>query len=239
MITIIRVTTAAETTNATVEPGSRRRARGGAARDGSSAGRDERHDASRSDGADADRSPGSFGRRTTMPADATPPPPSTAPRDANPDVTPFDRLGRFVVRRALVGRRRLGRPAPGRPPARAAGPGRAERRRLHPRRPRIGAREGAPRDGARRAAVGAGHRLQQPDARGRDARVRGRRGRRRSRDIADAPHVARVVSHLLAPRQVSADGHTAYDIVFLDLPPDDSPEALPDPARAAPRRARA
>jgi RND superfamily putative drug exporter len=42
-----------------------------------------------------------------------------------------------------------------------------------------------------------------------------------------APHVARVVSHLLAPRQVSADRHTAYDIVFLDLPPDDSPEALP------------
>ena len=42
-----------------------------------------------------------------------------------------------------------------------------------------------------------------------------------------APHVARVVSHLLAPSQVSADGHTAYDIVFLDLPPDDSPDALP------------
>ena len=32
---------------------------------------------------------------------------------------------------------------------------------------------------------------------------------------------------LLAPSQVSADGHTAYDIVFLDLPPDDSPQALP------------
>src|SRR4029077_3838104 len=47
------------------------------------------------------------------------------------------------------------------------------------------------------------------------------------RDIADAPHVARVVTHLLSPRQISADRHTAYDIVFLDLPPDDSPEALP------------
>ncbi|MFL5671285.1 MAG: MMPL family transporter, partial [Chloroflexota bacterium] len=47
------------------------------------------------------------------------------------------------------------------------------------------------------------------------------------RDIAAAPHVARVVSHTLAPSQVSADGHTAYDIVFLDLPPDDSPDALP------------
>ena len=46
-------------------------------------------------------------------------------------------------------------------------------------------------------------------------------------DIAGAPHVARVVPHLLSPRQISADRHTAYDIVFLDLPPDDSPEALP------------
>ncbi len=36
-----------------------------------------------------------------------------------------------------------------------------------------------------------------------------------------------MVSHLLAPRQVSTDGHTAYDIVFLDLPADDSPDALP------------
>ncbi len=47
------------------------------------------------------------------------------------------------------------------------------------------------------------------------------------RDIRGAPHVANVLSHLLQPRQVSADRHTAYDIVFLDLPPDDSPEALP------------
>ncbi len=47
------------------------------------------------------------------------------------------------------------------------------------------------------------------------------------RDVADAPHVARVVSHVLAPRQVSADRHTVYDIVFLDLPADDSPDALP------------
>jgi putative drug exporter of the RND superfamily len=46
-------------------------------------------------------------------------------------------------------------------------------------------------------------------------------------DVPTAPHVARVVSHLLSPRQVSADRHTAYDIVFLDLPPDDSPQALP------------
>ena len=47
------------------------------------------------------------------------------------------------------------------------------------------------------------------------------------RDIPSAPHVARVVSHSLSPRQVSADRHTAYDVVFLDLPPDDSPDALP------------
>jgi RND superfamily putative drug exporter len=46
-------------------------------------------------------------------------------------------------------------------------------------------------------------------------------------DVATAPHVARVVSHLLAPRQVSSDRHTAYDIVFLDLAADVSPEALP------------
>ena len=47
------------------------------------------------------------------------------------------------------------------------------------------------------------------------------------RDIPAAQHVARVISHLLQPRQVSADRHTAYDIVLLDLPPDDSPKALP------------
>jgi putative drug exporter of the RND superfamily len=47
------------------------------------------------------------------------------------------------------------------------------------------------------------------------------------RDIPSAPHVVRVISHLLQPRQISADGHTAYDIVLLDLPADDSPDALP------------
>src|SRR5262249_26330348 len=46
-------------------------------------------------------------------------------------------------------------------------------------------------------------------------------------DVPTAPHVARVVSHALAPAQVSADRHTAYDVVLLDLPPDDSPAALP------------
>ena len=47
------------------------------------------------------------------------------------------------------------------------------------------------------------------------------------RDVPSAQHVAGVVSHLLQPRQVSADRRTAYDIVFLDLPPDDSPDAVP------------
>jgi RND superfamily putative drug exporter len=47
------------------------------------------------------------------------------------------------------------------------------------------------------------------------------------RDVSTAPHVARVVSHVLSPSQVSGDRHTAYDIVFLDLSPDDSPDALP------------
>ena len=48
-----------------------------------------------------------------------------------------------------------------------------------------------------------------------------------TRDVARAPHVTRVLSHVLAPNQVSADARTAYDIVFLDLPPDDSPDAIP------------
>ncbi|MFL5681423.1 MAG: MMPL family transporter [Chloroflexota bacterium] len=46
-------------------------------------------------------------------------------------------------------------------------------------------------------------------------------------DLVDAPHVRGVVTHTLRPAQVSADGRTAYDILFLDLAPDDSPDALP------------
>ena len=46
-------------------------------------------------------------------------------------------------------------------------------------------------------------------------------------DIAGAPHVVDVLPHALAPRQVSEDRHTAYDLVFLDLPADDSPDAVP------------
>ncbi len=46
-------------------------------------------------------------------------------------------------------------------------------------------------------------------------------------DVPGAPHVASVVSHVLRPSQVSPDGHLAYDVVFLDLAPDDSPAAVP------------
>jgi len=46
-------------------------------------------------------------------------------------------------------------------------------------------------------------------------------------DVAGAPHVVGIASHALATNQVSPDGHTAYDVVFLDLPADDSPLALP------------
>ena len=45
--------------------------------------------------------------------------------------------------------------------------------------------------------------------------------------VPDAPYVVRILPHTLSPRQVSTDGHTAYDIVFLSIAPDDSPAALP------------
>ena len=45
--------------------------------------------------------------------------------------------------------------------------------------------------------------------------------------VPEAPYVARILPHTLSPRQVSADGHTAYDVVFLSIAPDDSPAALP------------
>ena len=46
-------------------------------------------------------------------------------------------------------------------------------------------------------------------------------------DVPKAPYVRTVVPHSLSSRQVSADGHTAFDLVLLDLPADDSPKALP------------
>ena len=45
--------------------------------------------------------------------------------------------------------------------------------------------------------------------------------------VRPAPHVSGILSHLLAPAQVSADRSVAYDVVLLDLPADLSPDALP------------
>jgi RND superfamily putative drug exporter len=46
-------------------------------------------------------------------------------------------------------------------------------------------------------------------------------------DVPKALYVRAVLSHVLSTRQVAADGHTAYDVVLLDLSADDSPKALP------------
>ena len=46
-------------------------------------------------------------------------------------------------------------------------------------------------------------------------------------DLPSAPYVRGLIPHSLSTRQVSVDGHTAYDIILLDLPADDSPRALP------------
>ncbi len=45
--------------------------------------------------------------------------------------------------------------------------------------------------------------------------------------VVAAPYVRQVQSHLMAPVQVSADRRVAYDVVLLDIAPDDSPAALP------------
>jgi putative drug exporter of the RND superfamily len=45
--------------------------------------------------------------------------------------------------------------------------------------------------------------------------------------VPEAQYVVRILPHTLSPRQVSLDRHTAYDIVFLSIAPDDSPAALP------------
>jgi RND superfamily putative drug exporter len=44
--------------------------------------------------------------------------------------------------------------------------------------------------------------------------------------VPQAEHVSGVLAHTLVPRQVSADRRTVYEVVTLDLAPDDSPEAL-------------
>ncbi len=45
-------------------------------------------------------------------------------------------------------------------------------------------------------------------------------------NVPRAAHVTGVLPHTLNPHQVSADGSVVYDVVSLDLPPDQSPEAL-------------
>ena len=50
--------------------------------------------------------------------------------------------------------------------------------------------------------------------------------------VPTAAHVAALIPHTLAERQVSADGKTVYEIVALDLAPDDSPLAL-EPVKEA------
>ena len=50
--------------------------------------------------------------------------------------------------------------------------------------------------------------------------------------VSEAPGVVRVLPHTLSPRQVSADGHTAYDIVFLDRPGRLAGGAARDPGQA-------
>src|SRR4051794_38979087 len=84
-----------------------------------------------------------------------------------------------AIRRAPrpLGRRRMGRPVAARTTARAAAARPVERRRIHPRRPRIGPGQGASRDGAWRATVRRRGRLLEPDPPGRHARVRVCRGR--------------------------------------------------------------
>ena len=146
----------------------------------------------------------------------------------------------WAIRRAprVVGGRGVGRAAARGDPVRAAGPGPAERRRVHPRRPRIGPGEDAARVGARRPAFGAGHRVQQPDAGGRHAGLRGRRGRR---DPRHPGRTARRPGRVAQP--VPAPG--------LGGPPHGVRRRVPrpatrrftrcaaDPARATPRGARA
>nr|MBA2569653.1 MMPL family transporter [Chloroflexota bacterium] len=52
--------------------------------------------------------------------------------------------------------------------------------------------------------------------------------------VPTAAHVTGLLTHQLAPAQVSADGRTVYALVSLDLSPDASPEAIA-PVEAAVR----
>ena len=94
-------------------------------------------------GRDASRPVGGSERRSRV---RWPGPPATVVNEANHRRDPIRSTRAFRRAPRLVGRRRLGRPARRRHPVRPAGAGQAERRRVHPRRPRIGPGQGAPRD---------------------------------------------------------------------------------------------
>ena len=154
------------------------------------------------------------------------PPHPPDPRTRTPLVTPFDRLGRFVVRRArwVIGAWALllllALPlAPRAPGALSAGGFILDDLESARAKSTLESELGAPPSALvivfSSPTLQAGTPAFELAA---SAAVA---------DIPSAPHVAQVVSHLLQPRQISADRHTAYDIVFLDLPPDDSPDALP------------
>ena len=145
----------------------------------------------------------------------------------------FDRLGRFAVRRrwwivaawaALI---LVAIPFAPRAPGRPVGG------RLHPRRPRVRAREAAAPGGARRRS-----RRPSCSSTRSDTLTAGHAGVARRRRRGDAGRRRRPrTSPGSCPTpsrraRSSADGHTAYDIVFLDLPPDDSPDAIPPVAAA-------
>ena len=156
--------------------------------------------------------------------------------EANPVVTSFDRLGRFVVRRACWVVGAWARPARGAVPLAPQVPGAAERRRLHPRRPRIGARQGAPRrpsSAPRRRPSSSSS----PARRSRPARPRSSGRRRR--------HARHPDGAARRPGRVAPAGAAAG----LGRPPHRLRHRLPrpaagrlargaaDPARAPPRRA--
>ncbi len=79
--------------------------------------------------------------------------------------------------------------------------------------------------------------LQQRDGRARGrAGVRARGGPRAGARPSRREHVTGLLTHQLAPRQVSADGRTVYEVVTLDLAPDEfARRAGADPGGASRR----
>ncbi len=134
-------------------------------------------------------------------------------------------------------RRRLGRAhRPGAAPC-APGPGRAECRRLHPRRSRVGQGQDPPRGGARRPAERPRHRLLEPRPRGRHPGVRARRRGRHPRHRLGPPRR----SGRLAPAPARPDlARSTHGLRHrLPRPPAGRlPRGAADPARATRHGAR-